>query len=113
MKYAYQRGGGPLVTWGAAAPKQSRAADAAALGYLGYLGSLGQTTLSDPTLLLPAPGAPEPILGGLSGCSCSGSCGCGAPASVGDLVDSVPGGYITLGVAAFLAWKLLGKGKRR
>lgn len=107
MKYAYQRGGGPLVTWKQpAAPAQSRAADAAALG------SLGGTTLSTPTLVLPAPGAPEPILGGLSDCACSGSCGCG-PASVGDLVDSVPGGYVTLAVAALIAWKVLGKKRRR
>lgn len=105
MKYAYQRGGGPLVTWGASAPQQSRAADAAALG------SLGGSTLSEPTLLLPAPGAPEPILSGLSGCSCHGSCGCGgsASAALSDIADSVPGGFVTLGVAALVLWKVLGK----
>jgi hypothetical protein len=107
MKYAYQRGGGPLVTWGAAAPQQSRAADAVSLG------SLGGSTLSEPTLL-PAPGAPEPILGGLSGCSCHGSCGCGgsASAALSDIADSVPGGFVTLGVAALVLWKVLGKKRR-
>jgi hypothetical protein len=112
MKFAYQRQGGPLVTWGQAAPKQSRAAETSGLG------SLGGTTLDEPTLVLPAPGAPEPIgvtppssytrpVGPLNGCSCHGSCGCGG--SLSGFVDSVPGGYITLGVAAFLAWRMLRK----
>lgn len=104
MKYAYQRGGGPLLVWGQSAPKQTRAGDAAALG------SLAGTTLDSPTLVLPAPGAPEPILSGVSGCSCHGSCGCGS--SMGDFIDYVPGGYITLAVAGFLAWKFLGKKRR-
>jgi uncharacterized membrane protein len=51
----------------------------------------------------------------MSGCSCHGSCGCGgsASAALSDIADSVPGGFITLGVAAFLAWKFMGKRKRR
>lgn len=111
MKYAYQRSGAPILDWSSGPPRQSRAADAAALG------SLGGTTLSTPTLVLPRPGAPEPILGGMGGCSCSGSCGCSAPATatgdVSDLVDQIPGGVFTLAAAAFIAWKIWGKRKRR
>lgn len=104
MKYAYQRDGQPIVYWGTSlsAPHQSRAADAAALG------SLGGSTLGD--TVLPAPGAPEPILSGVGGCSCRGSCGCGTGLS--GIAESVPGGYFTLAVAGFLAWKfLVRKGK--
>lgn len=98
MKYAYQRAGGPILSWyGSTPPHQTRAADAAALG------SLAGSSLDGPTLILPLPGAPEPILSGVGGCSCSGSCGCGTPLS--GIADAVPGGYLTLGVAAFLAWK--------
>ncbi len=49
----------------------------------------------------------------MGGCSCSGTCGCGTPgpaAALSGFVDSVPGGYITLGAAALLAWHFL---KRR
>lgn len=105
MRYAYQRDGAPLLQWGMSAPRQSRAADAAALGSLG-----GGTTLDHPTLVLPLPGAPEPVgitRNGMSGCSCTGTCGCGTPLS--GIADAVPGGYLTLGVAAFLAWKFLKK----
>lgn len=105
MKFAYLRAGGPILDWNTrTAPSQSRAADAVALG------SLGGSTLDDPTLVLPAPGAPEPVgvtRPPMSGCSCSGSCGCGP--GMGGLVDSIPGGYVTLGVAAFFAWKMLKK----
>lgn len=109
MKYAYQRAGGPILNWSSGPPLQSRAADAASLGSLG--GSLGGgSTLDHPTLVLPAPGAPEPIgvtRSGMSGCSCHGSCGCGSGMS--GLVDSVPGGYLTLVAAAFVAWRMLRK----
>lgn len=109
MNFAYTRGGAPLVRWNTRhAPYQSRAADTVSLG------SLSGSTLAGSTL--PAPGAPEPILGGLGGCSCSGSCGCGSAspaASLSGIADSVPGGYITLGVAAFFAWRYLSKRKRR
>jgi hypothetical protein len=109
MRYAYQYAGGPLVRWGQSAPLQSRAADTVALG------SLGGSTLSGPTLVLPAPGAPEPIgvtRGALNGCSCHGSCGCG----MGDVFDAVPGGMvgaIAIGAGAFLLWKALKRGRRR
>ncbi len=96
MKYAYQRQGSGLLTWGMAAPKESRAGETASLGSLGGA-----------TLVLPAPGAPEPILGGVGGCSCQGSCGCGDGLS--GLVESVPGGLITIGVVGFIAWRLLRK----
>jgi len=108
MRYAYQRAGGPILTWKGGPPTQTRAGDAKSLGSLG-----GGSSLDHPTLVLPAPGAPEPIgvtQPAMSGCSCSGSCGCGG--GLGDLVDSIPGGYITLGVAAFIAWRMLGKRRR-
>lgn len=63
MKYAYQRQGGPLLNWTRAAPQQTRAADAKALG-CGCgpsLGSLGDDSLG--AMELPRPGAPEPIAG--------------------------------------------------
>lgn len=113
MKFAYQRGGGRILDWSRVPPKQSRA------GETRELGSLGGSSLDEPTLVLPAPGAPEPIgvtppgsswAPALSGCSCSGQCGCSGGLS--GLVDSVPGGYITLGVAAFLAWRMLRKRSR-
>lgn len=108
MNYAYQRTGAPILQWGRTAPLQSRAADAVSLG------SLGGTTLANPTLVLPKPGAPEPVgvtppKVALSGCSCSGSCGCGPAPALSGLVDSIPGGYVTLGVAAYFAWKFLKK----
>jgi hypothetical protein len=105
MKYAYQRNGAPIIAWGRgpSVPHQTRAADTVALG------SLGGTTLDQPTLLLPAPGAPEPILGGMGGCSCSGSCGCGPGSGLSGIAESVPGGYLTLAAVAFLAWKFLGR----
>ena len=117
MRYAYQRGGAPILDWSNGPPRQSRAADSVALGSLG-----GGTTLDHPTLVLPAPGAPE-VIGvtpgmAMGGCSCSGSCGCGpsAPgpvaAALNGIADAVPGGYLTLGVAAFLAWKYLKKRRR-
>jgi hypothetical protein len=100
MKFAYTRAGGPLMSWGSTAPRQAKAAP-------GSLGSLENTTL------LPAPGAPEPIgvtRGAMGGCGCSGSCGCGGShGAVGDFVDSIPGGYVTLAVAAVVAWKLFKK----
>lgn len=59
MKFAYQRGGAPLLSWKDGPPRQTRAADSVALG----------STLSEPTLMmpLPKPGAPEPL-----GCGCDG-----------------------------------------
>lgn len=105
MRFAYHRRGVRMLDWAKGPPRQARAADSVALGSLG-----GGTTLDEPTLVLPRPGAPEVILSGMGGCGCKGSCGC---AGVGDLADAVPGGYLTLGVAAFLAWKLLFKRKRR
>ena len=114
MRYAYARGGAPLLDWTNGPPAASRAADTLALG------SLGGTTLSGPTIVLPRPGAPEVIDGagvGMAGCSCTGSCGCGSgtgvTAALSDFVDSVPGGYLTLAAAALVAWKLLGKKRRR
>lgn len=118
-RYAYNYGytyrDGPLLRWGHGTPIQTRGADSRALGSLGGA-TLAGSTLDGPTLL-PAPGAPE-IIGvtgksmmPMGGCSCSGTCGCGGGA-VGDLVDSVPGGYITLSVAALLAWHFLRKRRR-
>lgn len=109
MKYAYQYTGAPLLQWGMHAPYQSRAADTVALG------SLGGSTLAGPTLVLPAPGAPEPIdvTPGMGGCSCSGSCGCGTGTGLSGFVDAIPGGYVTLGIGALIAWRMLRKKRRR
>ncbi len=109
MKYAYQYTGQPLLQWGMHPPYQSRAADTVALG------SLGGSTLAGPTLVLPAPGAPEPIgvtRLAMSGCSCSGSCGCGPGSALGGMFDAIPGGVATLGVAGlglYLIYKAFGK----
>lgn len=104
--YGYTYRDGPLLRWGHGTPVQTKGADAQALG------SLGGTTLSEPTLLLPAPGAPE-IIGvtgrsmmPMGGCSCSGTCGCGGGALNG-IADSVPGGYLTIAGVALLAWHLM------
>jgi len=70
MRYAYQRGGSPILSWDRAPPQQSRAADAKSLGCAG-MGSLEGSSLSDPTITMPLPraGAPEPLptLSGLGG----------------------------------------------
>lgn len=107
MRYAYQYNGAPLLQWGRSAPLQSRAADSVALG------SLGGSTLDEPTLLLPAPGAPEPIgvtRQGLSGCACHGSCGCGG--GMGGYTDSLKRGAL-IGVAAVAGWALWKALKKR
>ncbi len=81
MKYAYSNAGNTALRWGMSAPRGSRASDTVALGSLG-----------DPTLVLPRPGAPEPIndsyrflkgggayvldTKGLAGLGCGGGCGC-------------------------------------
>jgi len=108
-----------MQNWnGMSAPHQSRSATAASLGSLGGSTLAGPTlagsTLATPTLLLPRPGAPEPIgvTQAMGGCSCSGSCGCGTPA-VGDFIDNIPGGWLTLGVGAILAFHFLRKKRRR
>lgn len=71
MKFAYQRGGAPLLSWRNGPPRQSRAADAVALG----------STLDGPSLdmPLPRPGAPEPL-----GCMGTRSGGLGCGGCVGD-----------------------------
>lgn len=109
MKYAYQRNGTPLVMWdnSPSVPRQSRAADTVAMGSLGGGTTLEGSTLGPP-VIFPRPGAPEPILSGVGGCSCSGSCGCGTALS--GIADAIPGGYLTLGALAVGAWWLF---KRR
>jgi hypothetical protein len=126
--YGYTWRGGPLLSWKHGPPIQSKAADTQALG------SLGGSTLDGHTLygstILPAPGAPEPIgvsnqrmkqalgntaMQAMGACSCTGTCGCGTPgpaAALSGIVDSIPGGYITIGVAAFLAWHFMKKRRR-
>ncbi len=108
MKFAYQRDGARLVSWNSPhgiPPYQARAADTLSLG------SLAGSTLDNPTLVLPRPGAPEPI-SGLGGCSCSGTCGCGSRAPMAGIADAVPGGYLGLAAAGLVAWLLL-RGKKR
>lgn len=112
--YGYTYRGGPLLQWGHGTPVQTKAADVQSLG------SLSGSTLDGSTLdgagLLPAPGAPEPIgvtgksMMPMGGCSCSGTCGC---SGLGDIADSIPGGWITIGAAALLAWHFMRKKKRR
>jgi hypothetical protein len=126
--YGYTYRSGPLIRWGHGTPMQTKAADAQALG------SLEESTLKTPTLygssILPAPGAPEPIgisnqrmramgdtaMQAMGGCSCSGTCGCGTPAAataaLSGIADSVPGGWVTLGVGAFLVWHFMKKRRR-
>jgi hypothetical protein len=121
--YGYTYRNGPLLRWGHGTPVQSKAADAQALGSLSGTAPGGHT-LSGSTLagstLLPAPGAPEPIgvTGksmmpmGMGGCSCTGTCGCGTGTGLSGLADSVPGGYLTIGGVALLAWHFLRKRRR-
>lgn len=114
MKFAYQRQGGPILSWRNGIPKQTRAADATSLGCCG-LGSLEGTSL-DGSTILPAPGAPEPIgvtRPALNGCSCHGSCGCSGGDGLAGIAESVPGGYLTIAVGIFIAWKVLGKKRHR
>jgi hypothetical protein len=125
MNYGYTYRNGPLVRWGHGTPVQTKAADAQSLG------SLEESSLTRPTLygssILPAPGAPEPIgvsnqrmsMGGvmeaMGGCSCTGTCGCSAPAAttpLSDISDAVPGGWVTIGVGAFLVWHFMKKRRR-
>lgn len=108
MKYLYQRSGGPIISWNRnSAPPQTRAADTVALG------SLGGTTLDHPTLVLPAPGAPEP-LNGDCGCGCkgAGTCGGGSSAMSG-ITDTITQNPILAAVGAFLAYKWWKKRKRK
>lgn len=101
MKYAYQRQGGPILSWNRAAPQQTRAADAKALG------SLGGDTLG--AMLLPMPGAPEPI-SGLGGC---GSCGGmrGTDDAIGEVIRDNKF-IIGLGIAAYIGHKFFKKKRR-
>lgn len=94
VKYAYLRGGAPILDWESGPPRQSRAADTVALG------SLAGTTLDHPTLELPVPGGPEPLSGN---CGCSGSCGC---TGMGDLTtaDTVIAAAIPALFVAGCAW---------
>jgi|SRR5215470_4767702 len=101
QKYIYQRSGGPLITWTGrnSAPMQSRAADTVALGSLG-----------DPTLVLPAPGAPEP-LNGIS-CKCGGSCGCSGASPMSGITDTLAANPLLTAVGAYLAYRWWKKRKR-
>jgi hypothetical protein len=106
-QFAYQRSGGPILSWRRSPPVQSRAADTVALG-----------SLSAPTLVLPRPGAPEPLSGGYltepsggvtaigdCGCGCKGSGNCGGSALSGvtDFVTT-PIGMAAIGLGAYLLY---------
>lgn len=109
MKYAYQRGGAPILSWKTTPPQQSRA------GSIRSLGSLG-----NPTLELPVPGGPEP-LAGLGGCGCgggpvpmqerplAGDCGCKAKQALHGIADSISElssvQKVGLGLGAYLLYK--------
>lgn len=101
MRYIYQRDGAPLIRWQGrnSAPMQTRAADTVALGSLG-----------DPTLVLPVPGGVEP-LNGIS-CKCGGSCGCSGGGLHG-ITDTITGNPVLAIGAAYLAYRLFFKKKRR
>lgn len=92
-RYAYQRTGAPLLSWKGGPPRQTRAADATALG-----------SLSEPTIALPLPrpGSPEPI-GGL---------GCGCQSSRGDIVIDLMSPSFVVGavVGALFLGKLFKNG---
>lgn len=111
MKYIYQRDGAPLIRWQGrnSAPMQTRAADSVALG------SLEGSTLDEPTLVLPAPGAPEPLNGCQGSCSCKGSCGggMGGAADILPIATSFVQTYPLLSLGgAYLAYRLFFKKKR-
>lgn len=74
MRYAYQNSGHPALSWKNGPPRQTRGADAAALGGI--------------NLVLPRAGAPEPI-NGLGGCGCGGACA--KSAAMGSVVDTIAG----------------------
>lgn len=130
-KQAFQYAGGRNgLSWKNGPPRQTRAADTVALG----------SVLSEPTLVLPRPGAPEVMLGdvymreprggitragmnGLGGCGCKGSCGCtGMGAVQTSLYEDVSmtlfggvlstGQVLVMGGAAYLAYRLFFKKKR-
>ncbi len=91
MKYAYQRGGAPLLQWKDGPPRQTRAADSVALG----------STLSEPTLSmpLPRPGAPEPL-----------GCGCSSGSNGGNYVfELLPDSFLGGLVAGWLLFTFLNR----
>lgn len=104
--YAYQNSGHPILSWKHGPPRQTRAADTVSLGSLG-----------DPTLVLPAPGAPEPINGlGCSGTGYSANCGCGCKLTpsvdgIADSLGALPVGVKVVGALAlaYLLHKTLKK----
>lgn len=113
---AFNRGAGQMVDWGgnrnrrSTAPRGTRAADTTALG------SLGGTTLSNPTLVLPRPGAPEPINFDTVplGCSgCGGNAAMGAIPVIDDVADALRPTLgtattpVVWGLAALAGYKLL------
>lgn len=90
MKFAYMRGGQPILGWKNGPPNQTRAADNVALGSV-----LDEPTLGMP---LPAPGAPEPL-----------GCGCHGGGAVGDItIDLASPSFIAGLAAGWLLLKLLG-----
>jgi len=97
--YAYQRSGHPLLSWKNGPPNQSRSGDTVGLG-----------SLAEPTLVLPRPGAPEPI----NGCECHGKSGVGSIAdSIDEVLDTITGLSMPVKVAGavglFLLYKKLKK----
>lgn len=107
-KYAYQGSGHPILTWKNGPPRQTRAGDSVSLG----------STLDDPTLVLPRPGAPEPLNG--LGCAdsymktskpCTGCRGKTGMAGVSESIAALPSGVKIAGAAglAYLLYKHLKK----
>lgn len=95
MRYAYQNSGGQMIRWGRSAPAQTRAGDTVGLGSLG-----------DPTIVMPRPGAPEPINGSYISMGCSGcSGGMAGDVDWGRTVASLPAS-VKIGGALALAYLL-------
>lgn len=115
MKYAYQRGGAPLIQWSGrnSAPSQTRAPS----GSLGSLGDASMTSLHERTLVLPAPGAPEAMNGTDCGCGCKGHGGCGGAAmghdGIGDIITDALANPVIVAIGAWAAYYLFTKKKKR
>ncbi len=88
----YSRDGAPLLDWKHGPPRQSRAADSVALG----------SVLDEPTLVLPLPGAPEP-LNGDCGCGCKGAGTCGK--AMGDIASMITPTNLLMVGAAYLVFR--------
>lgn len=91
MSYAYERSGHPLLKWGMTAPSQTRAPVGSSLG----------------GLVLPLPGAPEPINGAM------GACACHKTSAMSGILDTVSGLSLPVKIAGAVGIVLLYKHLRK